>query len=71
VVRDDRRARWECPGIGGGSSDAVVSVGVLDDGRWRVGGLGFGADAVVYGEQAAGIVTVLYLCEAGVVVSPE
>src|SRR5215468_12412586 len=36
-----------------------------------VGASGLGAGAVVHGEQAAGIVAVLHLGEAGVVVAPE
>src|SRR5262249_46612624 len=36
-----------------------------------VGTSGLSADAVVHGEQAAGIVAVLHLGEAGVAVAPE
>src|SRR5262252_2640994 len=39
--------------------------------REAAGSSGLGADAVVHGEQAAWIVVVLYLGEAGVVVAPE
>src|SRR6266516_8105085 len=36
-----------------------------------VGASGLGADAVVHGEPAAGVVVVFHVCEAGVVVAPE